>query len=108
MRRPGQYGDAGVNPMMAAQMQQMSAQTQRMQYNSGVGNYAGHPDEEHQYMASKAERQWQWDMDSKGAKPMSPDMYKAGTCTVSSFGKIYCMFALLAVMLMVLNRNAIC
>lgn len=83
MRRPGQYGDAGVNPMMAAQMQHMSAQ--RMQYNSGVGNFVGRADEEQQYMTSKDERQWPWDMDgSKGAKPMSPDMYKAGQGTDAS------------------------
>ncbi|PKU60423.1 uncharacterized protein LOC110100787 isoform X1 [Dendrobium catenatum] len=83
MRRSGQYGDAGVNPMMAAQMQQMSAQ--RMQYNSGVGNFSGHADEEHQYISSKAERQWQWDMDGpKGAKPMSPNMYKEGQGSDSS------------------------
>ncbi|XP_020579840.1 uncharacterized protein LOC110024299 isoform X2 [Phalaenopsis equestris] len=83
MRRPGHYGDAGVNPMMAAQMQHMSAQ--RMQYNSGVGNFAGHAGEEHQYMPSKAERQWQWEVDgSKGAKSMSPDMYKSGQVSDAS------------------------
>lgn len=77
MRRSGQYGDASVNPMMATQMQQMSAQ--RMQYNPGGGNFAGRADEDHQYMSSKAERQWQGDMDgSKRAKSMSPDMYKEG------------------------------
>ncbi|KAG0473787.1 hypothetical protein HPP92_015138 [Vanilla planifolia] len=75
MRRSGHYGDASVNPMMAAQMQHMSAQ--RMQYNSAVGHFPGRTDEEHEYQSSKAEGQWQWDRDGpKGSKPMSPHMYK--------------------------------
>lgn len=70
MRRAGQFGDASVNPMMAAQMQHMSSQ--RMQYNTGM--------DEHQYMPSKAEGQWQWDSrgDPKGTHSMSPDIYKEG------------------------------
>lgn len=69
MRRPTQYGDAGVNPMMSAQMQHVTSQ--RMQYNSGV--------DEHQYLPSKSEAHWQWERgDPKGTKSMSPDVYKEG------------------------------
>ncbi|PKA45806.1 hypothetical protein AXF42_Ash018357 [Apostasia shenzhenica] len=75
MQRPDQYGDPGVNSLMAAQMQHMS--TQRMQYNSGRNQFSGRADEEHQYMSSNTEGQWQWDRGiQKGANAMSPHMYK--------------------------------
>ncbi|XP_077245198.1 uncharacterized protein LOC143885096 isoform X5 [Tasmannia lanceolata] len=60
MRRQGQYVDSGVNPLVAAQMQHMSAQ--RMQHNHLPARSDSLPiDDEHKYIASKAEAQWQWD-----------------------------------------------
>jgi len=82
MRRPGQYADSGMNQMVASQMQH--AQAERLQHNSGMGHYLGRTDtlqadEEHQYMSSKPEGQWQWDRDGpKGSNVMSPHMYKEG------------------------------
>lgn len=79
MRR-GQYTDAGINQLTAAQMQHMSAQ--RSQHNSGKGNYPGyadsvHADEERQYMSSRAEGQWQWDRDGQKGS-LSSHMYAEG------------------------------
>ncbi|XP_077225834.1 ubiquitin carboxyl-terminal hydrolase isoform X2 [Tasmannia lanceolata] len=82
MRRQGQYGDSGVNPLVASQMQQMSAQ--RVQHNSAMSRFPGLPDtlpidDEHKYITSKAEGQWQWDRDGpKGSNPLSSHLYKEG------------------------------
>ncbi|WOK97853.1 hypothetical protein Cni_G06561 [Canna indica] len=82
MRRQGQYSDSGINPMVAAQMQHMSGQ--RLQLNSGSSHFAGGSDsfrssEEHQYMSSKSEGQWQWDRDGqKGSNQISSQSYKEG------------------------------
>lgn len=82
MRRQGQYADPGINPMVAAEMQHLSAQ--RLQQNSGMNHFPGRADslqteEEPQYMSSKSERQWQWDRDGpKGSNQPSSHMYKEG------------------------------
>ncbi|KAJ8649604.1 hypothetical protein MRB53_002627 [Persea americana] len=82
MRRQGQYADSGVSRMMAAQLQQLSAQ--RMQHNSAMNHYSGQPDtlpidEERKYIASKVEGQWQWDRDGpKGPNSLSSQLYKEG------------------------------
>lgn len=82
MRRQGQYADPGINPMVAAQMQHMSAQ--RLQHNSGMNHFPGRADSlqtdgEQQFMSSKAEGQWQWDRDGpKGLNQPSSNMFKEG------------------------------
>ncbi|KAG1333902.1 Centrosome-associated protein CEP250 [Cocos nucifera] len=82
MRRQGQYADPGINPMVAAEMQQLSAH--RLQQNSGMNHFPGRADslrteEEPQYVSSKSERQWQWDRDGpKGSNQPSSHMYKEG------------------------------
>lgn len=87
MRRQGQYADPGINPMVAAQMQHMSAQ--RLQHKSGMSHFPGRAaslrtDEEQQYLSSKAEGQGQWDADGlKGSNQLSSHMYKEGTLALS-------------------------
>lgn len=82
MRRQGQYADPGMNPMVAAQMQQhMSAQ--RLQQLSGNSQYSGRdpiqPGEDHQYNLSKMEGQWQWHRDgSKDSSELPPYAYNEG------------------------------
>lgn len=82
MRRQGQYAD--INPAMAAQMQHMSGQ--RLQHSSDMSHFPGGSDsfqhgEEHHYMPSKAEGQWQWDRDgTKGSNQLPSQLYKEGRC----------------------------
>ncbi|CAL9149016.1 unnamed protein product [Musa hybrid cultivar] len=77
----GQYADLGINPLVAAQMQYMSAQS--VQHNSGMSHFPSgsdsfQPGEEHQYMPSKEEGQWQWNRnDPKGSNHLS-QLYKEG------------------------------
>ncbi|XP_077245195.1 uncharacterized protein LOC143885096 isoform X2 [Tasmannia lanceolata] len=84
MRRQGQYVDSGVNPLVAAQMQHMSAQ--RMQHNHLPARSDSLPiDDEHKYIASKAEAQWQWDRNGpKGSNPLSSHLYKEGQASDAS------------------------
>ncbi|OAY74536.1 hypothetical protein ACMD2_10693 [Ananas comosus] len=90
MRRQGQYADPGMNPMVAAQMQQhMSAQ--RLQQLSGNSQYSGRdsmqPGEDHQYNLSKMEGQWQWHQDgSKDSSELPPYAYTEGKfcCWINS------------------------
>lgn len=90
MRRQGQYADSGVSRMMAAQLQQLSAQ--RMQHNSAMNHYSGQPDtlpidEECKYITSKVEGQWQWDRDGpKGPSSLSSQLYKEGKFSPWIFG----------------------
>ncbi|XP_042476182.1 uncharacterized protein LOC122057895 [Macadamia integrifolia] len=82
MRRPGHYADSGVNAYVSAQMHNMSAQ--RMQHNSAMSQFPGRPDalpseEEHHYMSSKTEGQWQWDRDGpKKSNSMASHVYSEG------------------------------
>lgn len=81
MRRQGQYADSGINPMVAAQMQNMLAQ--RSQQNSGPRHHPGMSDsfqlgEEHRYTSSK-EVQWQWGRDApKGSNQLTSQLYAEG------------------------------
>uniref|UniRef100_A0A6V7QSY3 Uncharacterized protein n=1 Tax=Ananas comosus var. bracteatus TaxID=296719 RepID=A0A6V7QSY3_ANACO len=85
MRRQGQYADPGMNPMVAAQIQQhMSAQ--RLQQLSGNSQYSGRdpmqPGEDHHYNLSKMEGQWQWHRDgSKDSSELPPYAYNEGQGT---------------------------
>ncbi|RWV92108.1 hypothetical protein BHE74_00037768 [Ensete ventricosum] len=85
MRRQGQYAD--INPAIAAQMQHMSGQ--RLQHSSDMSHFSGGSDsfqhgEEHHYMPSKAEGQWQWDRDgTKGSNQISSQLYKEGRCCLA-------------------------
>ncbi|CAL9083444.1 unnamed protein product [Musa textilis] len=80
MRRQGQYAD--INPAIAAQMQHMSGQ--RLQHSSDMSHFPGGSDsfqhgEEHHYMPSKSEEQWQWDRDgTKGSNQLPSQLYKEG------------------------------
>ncbi|KAL4195661.1 hypothetical protein AMTRI_Chr05g74380 [Amborella trichopoda] len=80
MRRQNQYAGSAVNPMVAAQMQHMSAQ--RMHHSSAMNAYPGRSDappldEEQKFMSSKAEAQWQWDGDDlKGHGSLASQMFK--------------------------------
>ncbi|OVA07192.1 hypothetical protein BVC80_1289g117 [Macleaya cordata] len=84
MRRPGQFSEPGVNSYGSSQMQHMSAQ--RMQQGSGANHFPGRPDalpsdEEHPYISSKAEGQWQWDRDGpKGSNQMSSHIFEGKCC----------------------------
>ncbi|ERN03729.1 uncharacterized protein LOC18431883 isoform X2 [Amborella trichopoda] len=85
MRRQNQYAGSAVNPMVAAQMQHMSAQ--RMHHSSAMNAYPGRSDappldEEQKFMSSKAEAQWQWDGDDlKGHGSLASQMFKDGQGT---------------------------
>ncbi|KAJ4978531.1 hypothetical protein NE237_009311 [Protea cynaroides] len=82
MRRSGQYADSGVNAYVSAQIQHMSAQ--RMQHNSAMNHFPGRLDalpseEEHHYVSSKTEKQWQWDRDGpKASNSTSSHVYNEG------------------------------
>ncbi|XP_043702400.1 uncharacterized protein LOC122652660 [Telopea speciosissima] len=82
MRQSGHYGDSGVNAYVSAQMHHMSAQ--RMRHNSAMNHFPGRPDalpseEEHHYMSSKTEGQWQWDRDEpKTSNSISSHVYSEG------------------------------
>ncbi|MQL98663.1 hypothetical protein Taro_031386, partial [Colocasia esculenta] len=79
---PGQYGDSGINSAVAAQMQHMSGH--RIQHSSGMNHFPGRPDslrgeDEHHYMSSKAEGQWQWDRDGqRGSTSMASHGFREG------------------------------
>ncbi|CAL4913789.1 unnamed protein product [Urochloa decumbens] len=62
MRRQGQYGDADINSMVAAQLHHYQAQQRAPQHpeNSYTGRDPGQASGEHQYTPPKA-RQSQWD-----------------------------------------------
>ncbi|URD96814.1 hypothetical protein MUK42_34555 [Musa troglodytarum] len=85
MRRQGQYAD--INPAIAAQMQHMSGQ--RLQHSSDMSHFPGGSDsfqhgEEHHYMPSKSEEQWQWDRDgTKGSNQLPSQLYKEGRCCLA-------------------------
>ncbi|XP_068651060.1 uncharacterized protein [Aristolochia californica] len=80
MRRQGQYADAGVNQLVASQMQQ----NQRMQHNPAINLFPGRQDalsgeDETKYMIPKAEGQWQWDRDGpRGSNQLPSHPYKEG------------------------------
>ncbi|KAJ4971165.1 hypothetical protein NE237_004264 [Protea cynaroides] len=82
MRRSGQYADSGVSAYVSAQMHHMSAQ--RMQHNSAMNNFRERPDalaseDEHHFLSSKTEGQWQWDRDGpKTSNSMSSLVYSEG------------------------------
>ncbi|XP_042512227.1 uncharacterized protein LOC122087231 [Macadamia integrifolia] len=82
MRRSGQYADSGVDAYVSAQLHHMSAQ--RMQHNSAMNQFPGRPDalpseEEHHYMSSKTEGQWQWDREAiKASNSMPSHLYSEG------------------------------
>ncbi|XP_072975494.1 uncharacterized protein [Typha angustifolia] len=74
MRDQGQYAEPGINPMVAAQMQHMSAQRLQHPGNSQfVGRDLSRAGEDRQYMTLKAEGGWQWDRDTTNDPNQLPE-----------------------------------
>jgi hypothetical protein len=80
MRRQGQYGDADINSMVAAQLHHYQAQQRVQQHpeNSYTGRDAAQASGEHRYTPPKV-RQSQWDRGGPNMPSQVPSYaYKEG------------------------------